>query len=94
MEYHIGNCKGPCANHQTQEDYLANIREAENVLKGNVQAAKKFLQESMARHASELEFEQAEVYRKKLELITQYQSKSVVSNANSTANFQAKKMWI
>lgn len=87
MEYHLGNCKGPCANHQSQEDYLAHIREAENVLKGNVQAAKKFLQESMAQHAANLEFEQAEVYRKKLELIAQYQSKSVVSNANSTANF-------
>jgi excinuclease ABC subunit C len=87
MEYHLGNCKGPCANHQSQEDYLAHIREAENVLKGNVQAAKKFLQESMAQHAANLEFEQAEVYRKKLELIVQYQSKSVVSNANSTANF-------
>jgi excinuclease ABC subunit C len=87
LEYHIGNCKGPCAGHQSLEEYSASIKESENLLKGNMQSAKKFLQESMTKHASLLEFEQAEAYRKKLDLIEQYQSKSIVSNANSTDDF-------
>ena len=87
LEYHIGNCKGPCVGYQTLEQYAGSIKEAENLLKGNLQAAKRFLQDEMAKHAEVLDFEKAEVSRKKLELMENYQSKSIVSNANSEEDF-------
>lgn len=82
LEFHIGNCKGPCEGRQAITPYVESIKEAENLLKGNIQAPKRFLQESMAQAASKLEFEQAETFRKKLELLEKYQSTSIVSNAN------------
>lgn len=82
LEYHIGNCKAPCEAKIGQEEYIQDIKEAENLLKGNIQAPKKFLVEHMTAHAGKLEFEHAEVYRKKLELLDKYQAASIVSNFN------------
>ena len=82
LEFHIGNCKGPCENRESRESYLGNIKESENLLRGNVQHPKKFLQEMMGSASAKYEFEQAEGFRKKLELLERYQSSSIVSNAN------------
>lgn len=82
LEYHIGNCKAPCEAKIGQAEYIQDIKEAENLLKGNIQTPKKFLHEHMAAHVEKLEFEQAEVYRKKLDLLEKYQAGSIVSNFN------------
>ena len=84
LEYHIGNCKAPCVGYQPSTIYLENIKEAENLLKGNIQTPKRFLTEAMTKHASALEFEQAEGFRKKIELLEKYQAASIVSNINLT----------
>lgn len=82
LEFHIGNCKAPCVANVLHDEYLSDIKEAENLFKGNIQAPKRFLVENMSRHAQILEFEQAETYRKKLELLDKYQAASIVSNSN------------
>ncbi len=80
LEYHIGNCLGPCENLQTEEDYMGQIEQARNILKGKLGPAKQFLEEKMLSHAQNLEFEKAENIKKKLLALENYQGKSVVSN--------------
>ncbi len=82
LEYHIGNCKGPCVGNVGLVDYVNDIKEAEHLFKGNLQLPRKFLTQHMQQQAQSLRFEQAEVYRKKLELLDKFQSTSIVSNAN------------
>ncbi len=78
LEYHIGNCKAPCVNKQTLQDYSEGIDQVKNILKGNISSVKKALKETMKRYASELMFEEAEEVRKRLVIIENYQSKSTI----------------
>jgi len=80
LEYHIGNCKGPCENLQTEEDYNQEIEQVRNILKGNLSIVKKYFKDHMQTAAEELEFEQAQKYKDKLELLDKFQSKSTVVN--------------
>ncbi len=80
LEYHIGNCKGPCENLQKEEDYEINLKQAVNILKGNIAAPRKFLEDKMKAHASGLEFEKAEEYKVKLDQLTTFYNKSIVVN--------------
>ncbi len=80
LEYHIGNCKGPCENLQSEEDYSTNLIQAINILKGNIAAPRKFLEEKMRGHAVTLEFEKAEEYKVKLEQLNTFYNKSIVVN--------------
>ena len=78
LEYHIGNCKGPCEGLQTEEDYLKEIDQAKNILKGSLSIPKQFFKERMQESAEKLEFENAQKYKEKLDLVDKFQSKSVV----------------
>lgn len=78
LEYHIGNCKGPCVGNQDEEDYNENIDMVMRTLSGDLRSARKYLEERMAAEADGMRFEQAMVYKKKLELLEGYASKSVV----------------
>lgn len=78
LEYHIGNCKGPCEGLQTEEDYLKDVDQAMNILKGNLSIPKQYFKEHMAEAAQKLEFENAQKFKDKLELVDRFQSKSVV----------------
>jgi len=80
LEYHIGNCKAPCENLQTEEDYNHNLHQAINILKGNIASPKKFLENKMNAHASSLEFEKAEDYKVKLEQLNTFHNKSIIVN--------------
>src|SRR4051812_6696730 len=64
LEYHLGNCKGPCEDLQSEEDYDENIRQIKNILKGNLAAVSLHFKGEMKRHAEALEFEKAEAVRK------------------------------
>ncbi|SDD97462.1 excinuclease ABC subunit UvrC [Niabella drilacis] len=80
LEYHLGNCKGPCAGLQTREDYDANIGQIRDLLKGNLGPVIRHFKEEMRGHAEALEFEKAEQVRKKIEYLEDYyQSKSVIT---------------
>jgi excinuclease ABC subunit C len=80
LEYHIGNCLGPCEGKQKEEDYLKDIEQAKHILKGNLATAKSHFKEKMQLAAAELEFERAHFYKEKLDLLEKYQSKSMVVN--------------
>lgn len=80
LEYHIGNCLGPCEGKQKEADYLKDIEHAKHILKGNLGIAKSYFRERMQLAAGELAFEKAHYYKEKLELLEKYQSKSMVVN--------------
>lgn len=81
LEYYIKNCKGPCCNLQSREEYLGYIAEAREILKGNTAEIERKMLEEMQHLAEEMRFEEAEVIKKKYILLENYRSKSeVVSN--------------
>lgn len=80
LEYHLGNCKGPCEGHQSQEDYDESIRQIKDLLKGNLSPLIRQLKENMKQYAEALAFEKAEAVRRKIEYLEEYyQSRSVVA---------------
>ena len=81
LEYHLGNCKGPCEALQTEDDYDENIRQIKNILKGNLSAVIQHFKKEIKRLAESLEFERAEAVRKKISYLENYQSRSIVINS-------------
>ncbi len=80
LEYHIGNCRGPCEGLQSEENYNAEIEQATNILKGNLGVPRTYFREKMQEAAESLEFERAQEYKTKIELLAKYQAKSLVVN--------------
>lgn len=78
LEYHLGNCKGPCQGLQTEEDYEKSLEQVTHLLKGNVKPLIAHLNKEMNEQASALAFEKAALTKKKIEELEQYQTKSVV----------------
>lgn len=81
LEYHIKNCKGPCVGLQSHDDYLKNIAEIKEILKGNTGEISKTLFDEMQRLAMDLKFEEAQKVKEKYELIDGYRAKSEIVNA-------------
>lgn len=80
LEYHIKNCMAPCTLRQSRDEYMENIAEAKEILKGNTAQIERQLMQRMQNHAAKLEFEEAEVLKKKYLLLENYRSKSEVVN--------------
>ena len=80
IEYHIGNCKGPCAGFQTQEDYDVQIQHIRSIIKGNISVVAQQLKTLMMAYAETMEFEKAHLVKEKLMALEKYQSKSTVVN--------------
>lgn len=80
LEYHIGNCKGPCVGQQKQQDYLEMIAAIREIIKGNMVMVVKQLRDSMMKFASEMEFEKAQRVKEKIELLEKYRSRSTIVN--------------
>ncbi len=78
LEYHIGNCLGPCVGLQSEDDYLNNIQQIKNILYGKFKPVKDYIKEQMQLYAEELKFEKASAMKEKLDLFTEYQAKSTV----------------
>ncbi|HEY2722107.1 MAG TPA: excinuclease ABC subunit UvrC [Chitinophagaceae bacterium] len=78
LEYHLGNCKGPCEALQTREDYDEGLKQLKNLLKGKLGPVIQHFKNEMKGYAGKMEFEKAEALRKKIEFIENYQSKSVI----------------
>jgi excinuclease ABC subunit C len=78
LEYHLGNCKGPCESLQTRQDYDEGLLQLKNLLKGKLGPVIQHFKNEMKEYAARMEFEKAETIRKKIEFIENYQSKSVV----------------
>ncbi len=78
LEYHIGNCKAPCVGYQTEQQYMDSIDQIVKILKGNLTEVKQHLKTLMLESAENLQFEEAQVYKDKLQLLEKYQSKSTI----------------
>ena len=84
LEYHLGNCKGPCEAFQTQQNYDEDIDQLKNILRGNLGPVIQHFKNEMKTYAAQLEFEKADLVRKKIEHLENYQAKSVVVSRQLT----------
>lgn len=80
LEYHIGNCLGPCEGKQSEEDYMVSIDAIREIIKGNISTIIRELRKLMQQHAADYAFEKAQIIKEKLELLENYQAKSTVVN--------------
>lgn len=78
LEYHLGNCLGPCEDLQSEEDYLRNIQSIKQILRGNYNEVIRYMNEQMQEYAERLEFETAQLLKEKIELVQNYQKRSTV----------------
>lgn len=84
LEYHLGNCEGPCEDNQTEENYLQEVREIRNIIKGNFKDSLSRFEEMMLDFAQKMEFEEAQKIKEKIDLLANYQAKSTVVNPSIT----------
>jgi len=80
LEYHLGNCNGPCQDFQEEESYKETIKAIRNIIKGNFKESVDKFQEIMQLLAERMEFEEAQKVKEKLNLLSNYQSKSTIVN--------------
>ncbi len=78
LEYHIGNCKGPCVGLQTEGDYEENIKQIKNILRGNISAVIDKLRNLMFKYSSETRYEEAQIIKDKIEILNKFKSHSSV----------------
>jgi len=84
LEYHLGNCKGPCEGLQTAEDYAEGLQQIRNILKGNIAPVLQHFRKEMKQYVESMQFEKAELIRKKIEHLEHYQARSVVVSRHVT----------
>ena len=84
LEYHIGNCKGPCEGLQNEEEYLEDIAQARNIFKGQVSIVERHFKDRMVEASENMLFEKAEHFKNKLVLLDKFQTKSLVVNRKIT----------
>ncbi len=81
LQYHLGNCKGPCVGAQSEEDYDRQVGMVTSILKGDLRPVRTYLETEMERAASELRFELAQRYKSRLDALDNYSSRSVIVSA-------------
>lgn len=80
LEYHIGNCKGPCEGYESRENYEHHVDLIREILKGNFGQSLKDFRKQMQEFAANMEFEKAQVIKNKIDVLENYQSRSVIAN--------------
>tara|TARA_B100001146_G_scaffold225213_1_gene247963 strand:- start:47053 stop:48840 length:1788 start_codon:yes stop_codon:yes gene_type:complete len=80
LEYHLGNCAGPCEGKHSEADYLENIDAIRNIIKGNFKDSLSRFKKQMKQHAEALRFEDAQRVKEKIDVLENYQVKSTVVN--------------
>lgn len=84
LEYQIGNCRGACEGLETEQEYMESIRSIKNVLRGNLTEVKNHLKDQMLKASHEMRFEQAALFKTKLEKLNNYQGRSTVVSISIT----------
>ena len=84
LEYHIGNCKGPCEGHELLENYQKQVDAIREILKGNFKESRRDFKKVMADLASEMHFEEAQKIKEKIAILENYQSRSTIINPKIT----------
>jgi excinuclease ABC subunit C len=82
LEYHIGNCKGPCEGLQERAEYDRSITQIRDIIKGNLSEVISYLKKEMDGLASSFRFEEANLFKEKIEILARYQSKSTIVNSS------------
>ena len=80
LEYHLGNCKAPCEDLQSEEEYHRQIDDIRQIIKGNFKSSLQYFRKEMKRLAAEMRFEEAQLIKNKIEVLESYQAKSTVVN--------------
>ena len=80
LEYHLGNCKGACEGFETEEEYFENIKAIREILKGNFKDSLQQFKEQMKQFATNMQFEDAQKIKEKIEVLENYQAKSTIVN--------------
>ncbi len=80
LEYHLGNCKGPCEGLQPEEEYNENLEAIRQIVKGNFKDSLNRFRQQMTKHAEKMEFEDAQRIKEKIDVLEKYQAKSTVVN--------------
>lgn len=78
LEYHLGNCKGPCEGLQSEEEYEKLIKQVKNILKGNIQEVIGYLKKLMNEYATGLKYEEADIIKEKIKTLEKYRSRSTI----------------
>ena len=81
LQYHIGNCKGPCIGAQSEEEYEQQVELVHAILKGDLRPVRQYLMHEMEQAATALKFEQAQRYKQRLDALDNYASRSVIVSA-------------
>lgn len=84
LEYHIGNCKGPCEGRQSAEEYNTMVSQIRQIIRGQINPVKKELHDTMMEHAAAMEFEKAHAVKEKLEGLEKFQARSTVVSPTVT----------
>jgi excinuclease ABC subunit C len=84
LEYHIGNCKGPCEAHETSENYQKQVDAIREILKGNFKESQRDFKRLMNDFASKMQFEEAQKIKEKIDVLENYQSRSTIINPKIT----------
>ncbi len=84
LEYHIGNCKGPCEGLQTKQDYDNSIAQIKHILQGNIHGVIQYLKRQMEEAAGKWEFDKAQLLKEKLLLMEKFQSRSAIVHPSLT----------
>ncbi|HPR72509.1 MAG TPA: excinuclease ABC subunit UvrC [Bacteroidales bacterium] len=82
LEYHLGNCKGPCVGLQDAQDYDESVRQIRNILRGNISTVQNHLKALMLKYSGEMRFEEAQTIKEKTDILAKFRSKSTVVNAS------------
>ena len=80
LEYHIGNCKGPCIGQVPEQDYQADLRQVRQILRGRLREIHDHFHQEMLSASDRLEFEKAEHFRRRIDLLSRFQSRNTVVN--------------
>lgn len=80
LEYHIGNCYAPCIGNITEQQYIAQVNNIRNILKGNLSSVTEYMKDLMNKYSDNLEFEKAHEIKEKLDNLEKFKSKSVIVN--------------
>ena len=78
LEYHMGNCKGPCVGLQTEDDYCENIQQIKEILKGNISTVIDHLKAVMMGYSQDMRFEEAQTIKEKIDILSRFRSRSAV----------------
>jgi excinuclease ABC subunit C len=82
LEYHIGNCLGPCEGLQTRDDYDGSIDQIRQIIRGNLHEVIRYLKKEMKKFADSYQYEEANRFKEKIEILSRYQSKSTIVNTS------------